>query len=246
MSNIDLNNIENDVKVLTGTQADTVEPVDLPPSGAARDDVLAERTDALEEAAEKRAAALDVGVADPKVFAPDRELQNLIRTHNMLEISKPVTGFEYGWVYTGQHQYFVTQKKSLGWQVVQGDDPECRHAMIKEDTTRRIGDVILMRIPRALFQQLEADAARRRDRLDETIMTDVEAIAAKYPHLLKVRRDLDQVKVGGRSLSELMEQRASAATAANIGARQVAGQKVDRMVREGTVPGMDVPGRGGA
>jgi len=230
----------DETRVLFEDEVDKIEP-DLPPPGYKRDEELKRRQDELEQKAEELAAETGKERIDPSKLKPDREIQYYIQ-RDMLEISNPVPGYIYCWVYTGQGGHFVWTKKAQGWEVVQGDMPECREAMIKEDTTRRIGDVILMRIPEEVYAAIEAREEEKRQRQEFSVTAELQEIGRRYPRVFTVHEDLSKVQFGGRTLADVMERKAAHATARRMAAKRVAMEAIDRKLREGTVPGMEVPG----
>ena len=231
---------KNEVEILFPDEAEQVEP-DLPPAGHARDEVLAERKDALEEEGERKYDELGRESIDPKAFKPDRELQHQIVDLDMLTVDGAVLGFIYCWTFTGKGGYFVWAKKAKHWEVVQGNMPECKHAMVAEDTTRRIGDVILMRTTEENYDRHEEREALKRVRQSEGVTAELREIGGRYPRTFIVHDNLSDLKVGGRSLSDIMQAKAEHKTATRTAARRVAAQSLDPKIREGTVLGVQMP-----
>lgn len=132
-----------------------VDPVTLlKPPGDEQREQLRERADALEEQREQLTNAYEMERIDPKNLDPIREIQNLL-SMDLQSVSQSQPGFRYCWEFTGFHGQGITQKKLLGWVVVQGEDPEARELMSGPDTLRRLGDCILMRIPEERYAEIE-------------------------------------------------------------------------------------------
>jgi len=158
---------------------------------------------------------------------PDREI---IYELDGLRVSNRDPNYEYCWVYYGLNSQLVWQKRYLGWRVVTGTDPECQE--YKEvDGTRRIGDVLLMRIPKERYLELEEREAKKRDDQYLGIKARLQELSEKSG--IKVHEDLSQVSVGGRSLESIMEHKAAA--------QEVAIQHIDKKLRDGDVPGIPSP-----
>jgi len=204
---------------------------DLEEAGYKRNEQLARRADELAERAET--AGPEVYGIDPDVVAPDREILSRLRPEGMLDgshVTNRQPGWEYCWVYYGLNSQFVWQKKYLGWRVVTGSDPECQE--YKEvDGTRRIGDVLLMKIPRERYLEIEEQKAKRRDEQYLGIKARLQELSDKSG--IRIYDDLSKVDVGGRNLADVMERKAAA--------RDVAMQHIDRKLRDGDVPGIPSP-----
>ena len=207
---------------------------DLPAPGYKRADELARRTDELEERIETEAP--EVYPIDPKAFKEDREILHEL-DRDMLEVSNPDPEFMYCWVYFGQNAQAVWAKKSHGWRVVgvgaeAARDKEC--AEHKEvDGSRKIGDVLLMKTPRANYEKITAAQERRRAAQELGVSSNVLALADKYG--LKVHEDISTVQLGPQTLMEVAQKRA--------GAEKVAMRHLDRKLRKGEIPGVPAPGK---
>jgi hypothetical protein len=211
-------------------------PADLP-AGDARRDAQREAADDLAEQAAKQ--EVDGGAIDPKAFRIDRE----IAAHfNELEVTEAQPEFEYCWVNAGHAGRFIKAKLServrLGesivpvWEVVQGDMPEARELRgMMADTTRRLGDVILMRAKKDAFLRVKQLREARRQAMHTGTTTELQEMAEQQRRLgrsVVIRTDF------GPDQLEQMGRRALV--------RQQAGQMIDGMLRNGTVPGLGRPG----
>lgn len=203
---------------------------DLPPAGFARDEVLAQRKDALEAAINLQ----PLEKINPKALLPDSELQHDIVASDMLSVSNAKPERVYAWVFTGTGGTMIWKKKAEGWVVVSGSDPECSEWK-HEDSTRRIGDTILMWIPREKFDALETRRRHVRELQIDGITAEARELARKGRGAL-ILHENGEAKFGrsGKTLGEVMESRAPMA--------KVAMQGVDKMLRDGSVPGMPRPG----
>ena len=199
------------------------------PAGAARVDALKRQADELTKVAEELVATGEVGSVDPAKLEVDREIRQVLDMSG-LEISNPNPGMHYAWVYRDPYNKFggrfVMTLKSAGWQVVgvEGhDDKEAiEHKFV--DGTRVIGDVVLMRISKEKFRQLQfADLEkRRRQQSVDGSIGQLAELAAKHGVPIHT------------TLSEPVLNR--------MQARRLATQRLDKRIREGTVPGALAPG----
>lgn len=209
-------------------------PADLP-AGDDRRDAEARAADDLAEQAEARSA--DVGTISPQAL----KIENEIAQHfNELEVTESQPEYEYCWVNAGHHGRFVKAKLServkLGdtivpvWEVVQGDMPEALELRgLMADTTRRLGDVILMRAKRDAFLRVKQLREARRQALQNGTTSELEELGRQYRHRgVVIRTDF------GPDQLEQMGRRAMV--------RQQAHQMLDGMIRSGTVPGLGRPG----
>jgi len=204
-----------------------VRAADLPPAGYKRDEELARRTDELAERAE---SGPEVYGIDPAKVAPDREILYRSIDQQMIHVSNKDPNYVYAWVYYGQNSQMVWAKKAMGWRVVTGPDKEC--AEYKEaDGTRRIGDTLLMKIPKERYFELEEMNEKRRSEQYLGIKSRLQELSAKSG--IKVYDDLSEVSIGGRNLETVMERKAAA--------QEVAMQHIDQKLRDGDVPGIPSP-----
>ena len=154
----------------------------LPPAGDARRDELKRREDDLQRQVDELSATSEIGAIDPRAFEVDREIAHHYDPQSMsvLSITNPRPEREYCWTnFVSQHGSMVWLKKAEGWQVVQGDDPECRDSMSGADTTRRRGDLILMWISKARKASLDQIAINRAERQRHGIVSELHDHAAR-------------------------------------------------------------------
>lgn len=200
----------------------------LPPAGHARNEELQVRHDNLQQQAEKISAE-HFSIQNPNVFAPERELQDLIKTRDALTVTNPQPGYAYAWVYTGLQGQMIWDKKAKHWETVQGIDPESREYLYT-DTSRRIGDVMLMRITLDLYFLEEKKNAEKTLKVEESITSDLYMLEAKSQGRFKVHVD--------QETNPYLPGMQSGAP--SHGAKQVALKHLDGQIRRGTVPGLPV------
>ena len=196
--------------------------VTLPPAGHARDEVLKKRQDQLEEKAETQAAQLQTGTIDPDVLKAERELLNSMDS-TMVTNADPA--YHYTWVnFQSYHGWAVKAKLAFrGWEVVNGSMPEASECK-QVDGTRKLGDVLLMRISIDRFNILQALEAEDRNKFNQTPTSNLSALADKY-----ASRGLI-VRVNDSRDLKTMESRHRGAMAAQ--------EKFETGLREGTIQGV--------
>ena len=195
----------------------------LPPAGHVRDEELKLRTDQLDEQAETQAPGVEM--IDPNKIRPIPEIQrNFDPSSGELEISAAQPGWAYLWVYNGEHSRHITRKRAMGWEVVQGNDPEAiEHKAV--GTYRQVGDVILMRIPQADFDRIRAHERKKAEDRQESV--GAELIEKGRKHGVNVHVD------GISGDPRILDAVAKRAQAGNI-----ASDMLDQQIRDGRVAGM--------
>lgn len=205
-----------------------IRKADLPPPGYKRDEELARRTDELAERAETEGP--EVYGIDPSKVEPDREILYKSIDQQMIHVTNKDPESMYAWIYYGLNGQMIWAKKALGWRVVTGDDPECQEYK-EADGTRRIGDVLLMKISKERYLELEQMSEKRRDEQYLGIKSRLQELSDKSG--IKIHEDLADVSIGGRSLESIMERKAAA--------QDVAMEHIDKKLRDGDVPGIPSP-----
>jgi len=190
----------------------------LPPPGFRRDEEIAQRKDTLAEAIE--AQSPDSYALDPRKLEIDREIAYHIN-RNELEITGAQEGFVYCWEYFGQNGRLVMGKKRDGWEVVNGNDPEAQELKYV-DGTRHLGDVLLMRIPKERYEVLQGVDRYRRQRQQEGIIGNLRHQADKTGGAIILHEN--------DKMTQIAAQRAAMQQQAYMG--------IDKMLREGSVPGL--------
>ena len=205
----------------------------LPPAGDARRDELKRRDDALAEAAETRAAEAGVSAVNPAAF---RVESDLAQHFNELDVTAQDPAYAYCWVNSGHFMRFVKMKLAQGWEVVQGDMPEAIELKgMGADTTRRLGDVILMRIQKDRKLLLDRQERAHRRAVESGVTSTLDELGEKYRDKgVIIHTNMD---AANPRLLKTMAQRAQA--------RSIAGRTTDHLIREGRMPGVPGPGEGG-
>lgn len=197
---------------------------ELPPAGHARDEELRKRTDNLDEAGENLAAESGTERINPKAFEPIREIQYHL---DELAVSNQDPAYDYCWVGTYRAMYFIKTKQVRGWEVVQGNLLEAIELKgIGADTTRRLGDAILMRVKKDIHFRLLAEEKAKRLAREGAAVGELQELADKHArHGIKLH-------VGAADPRMLKR----------MAAQGVAEDQFDTMLRKGEVPGMPVSG----
>jgi hypothetical protein len=212
---------------------------ELPPAGFERDEELARRQDNLDEAAETRAASAEIEAIDPKKLKVENEVAQhfgLDGGFNELEVSNADKNYVYCWVFSGlggrmirtkmTEYQTLTHRNDGGWEVVGGNTDSGEALELKgigADTTRRIGDTILMRIRKDCFKLLEKarkmQAARRQSATESELVEHADRLGLKvYTPDNMPERVQEKLFNQGR-------------------AKEIAGKHVNKWLREGRMPG---------
>ena len=203
----------------------------LPDPGHERREALKMRLEKLNAEAAELSAELEVEGVDPSKVEPDREI---IRHFNSgdLPVSNRQDGFEYCWVFAdprnnmaGRH---VFKKRYQGWEVVTGNMPESadhRHV----DGTRRVGDVLLMRIRYDRYVKLRREERKTLERREAGVAEGFMELGAKHAH--------HGIKVYDTVPDNAMKH--AQATAA----QERATRMTDKWVKGGNMPGTPAPGQ---
>jgi len=200
----------------------------LPEAGYAREEELKRRLDDLNELKAMLEGELEkdgvVEVGPQKIRLDQMKIENEIASKfDFLVVPEALEDMRYCWVnYVNQHALAVKTKQVEGWEIVCGDMPECPN-LRDELGRRRIGDVILMRIPIDRYVQIQYrnQLVKENKRLAvERKFTELNEKTAQ--HGIRVRADMTE-----------REQRHALAN-------DIARQKVDSMLRSGSIPGMHV------
>lgn len=211
----------------------------LPPAGDARRDVLAQRTDELEQKAEELADATGMHALNPEAF----EIENDIGQHfNEMEVPYARPEYAYKWEQRdignkfGNRHYL--RAHALGWRKVYADDPDAKglEHCVMPDGGIAVGDVILMRIPRGRYIELRRQEYLNVKRQEQGIDGELRDRAERHGVRTFDTEGLNGI--AGAGWTRQMEQRARAAQAEQIALRQL-----DEQIRQGTVAGRPAPRR---
>lgn len=196
----------------------------LPPAGHQRNEELRRRTDSLNEEAERLGEHIEGGGGKQIV------VENEIAQHfafNALEVSKQQPGYVYSWAWMGVRGTQSMQlgfKRSEGWEVVQGEDSEAlEHKGIGADSTRQIGDVILLRIRKDKFIALTRYYRDQRLKREGALDSRLQELAAEQ------RRKGRTAIVHSDPNDPLIQRTLKRSTAKALATREL-----DSQIREGT------------
>lgn len=173
--------------------------------------------DKLAEAAE----AIEGGKINLEDIEEDREIQFHL-FHHEHEVSQKQAGYQYCWVFTGQNGRFVMQKKALGWDVVQSNDPEAIE-LKTADGTRRLADVLLMRVTDKRYRTIQRAQHELNVRQQEGIVSNLEEQGRKTGIIVHNTNDNSSTM---------------SAVAKRAAQQSIARGAVDKMIRQGNVPGL--------
>lgn len=218
--------------------AEEAAQAELPPPGHERRESLKRREESLQEEIDRVASQMLSGQVDAKKLEIVNEIANQTQ---YLTVSNPQPGFEYGWVSKNRSGQHIQMAKAIGWEVVQGSDKEAvelkgssrSQSGGEPDTTRQLGDVILMRIPRERFIVLQAKALADTKRKQRASAATLLEMGDKYrgrgiivkPYMMAD----DDGDLGGPEIKPM-----------RFSSRQQAVKEIDRRLRDGTIPGMTV------
>ena len=208
---------KQDTRILT-PEAAAQAAAALPDAGYARQEELKQRADTLAEAIETETP--EAYRLNPKAFDIEQELAYLI-DRNELEVENAQPGKRYCWVNFGQNGRMVMSKKKDGWEVVAGNMPEAPELRFV-DGTRHLGDVLLMRIDEERAQLLDRIDEYRRRRQQEGVISNLHNMADKTDGAIILHENDKMTEVAARRAA--MQQQAF--------------QGIDKMIREGSVPGL--------
>lgn len=208
----------------------------LPPAGHKRTEELKRREASLNEQAEQEMNQVERHAIDPEKLKLDNEIQQHFDEFNELAVTNPDPSYVYCWTNAGYNGLFVKLKMAEHWEVVQGDMEEAReHRGIAADTTRRVGDVILMRIRKDYYKRLLRQRQAKAERNLNGITSNLQDLAHKYRDTGVKVKMIEDGTMDDRTL-DTMAKRAQAQSTAQ--------RMQDKWLREGTMPGMPAPGTG--
>lgn len=219
---------------------------ELPPPGHERREALKQRGENLQQRIEKIGQSIVLNNIDPKMLAIMREIQ--ART-SYLTVSNKKEGFVYAWVSKNNWNNHRQRLEAVGYEVVQGDDPEAIELKGTSgiaagtgtpDTTRQLGDVILMRIKEEYYLAQKAREHARTLQMQVASASTLIQMAAPYQHRgISVKADPRAAHAMGADLMPgIKPRRFSSKRAQMLGLYQ--DHHFDQAIREGTLPGMEV------
>ena len=216
----------------------------LPESGAARQKELSLKAERLIQKAEELLAQIDIAPAKDGALEIDREIRAALSEMNEVYVSNAQTDtFAYSWIYRDPHNDFggryVRKMQALGWERVSGDMPEAsEHRFV--DGSRVVADCLLMRIQLDRKMLLEKRDRMLREAQQAGIQARVYDLAERAG--TRALDTAELMNLQGETITDhaMANRRASARGHFH---RMNAGGKMDRMLKEGRIPGVPSPGR---
>lgn len=217
---------------------------ELPPPGHARNEALRQREETLQQRIEKIGQSIVLNNIDPKYLQIIREIQ--ART-SYLTVSNKKPGFIYAWVTKNNWNNHRSRLEAVGYEVVQGDDPEALElkgtggiaaGTGAPDTTRQLGDVILMRIKEEYYI---AQKAREHARtLAMQVASASTLLTMARPYMNRGITVGTQVQGMGDQLQgpRIRPRTFSSRRAQMLGLLD--DHHFDQAIREGSIPGMEM------
>lgn len=229
----------------------------LPPGDAQREAKKKEFETLVQRATELR-DELGIEAIDPhKLRHVDNEIAVFTdRPHQLdgSEVEGKLPNFAYKWEEArGNNGMSVEERKAEGWVVVDSSMPEERRR-ISVDGTRRWGTTVLMRITKARYEALEVVDRRRRIARMEGVSAAVLESAEKAginvyeqsdpntPAHIRAAFGAAQAASAEAARAAMVStmRQAGRAGAKRVLASELANTRLERAIREGTVPGLAV------
>lgn len=245
--------IAQDPAILTAEQAAKTAAAPLPPAGHARTEAMKARADQLEAAAEALRETADVHSIDPAAMQIDNEIAQYGGPGRCgSEVSGALPEYVYVWEQADiRNQWggiWVTQSKSIGWEVVQGNMKEAIERK-SVDGTRRWGDTILLRMKRERYEAMKLDNQRRTLARSEgvslAILSEAERKGLNLLDLTSERTPahIRQMAVAQRAAAEaarstMVSTMRQARPSRGVLASELANKRFDEALRTGKVPGL--------
>jgi len=214
----------------------------LPPAGHEQRETLIKRTDNLEEQAEEQYADRGAIPHDHDALNPERnrEIRSDI-SKSYLEIGTNHPLYITKWVnYVNLQGTMVWSAKADGWIVSSTSDfPEAAE-LTREDNTIRIGDVLLMHIPKDKHLLLAKREENKRLRQQFGVEADIHdlAEATNRKQGQEVFKNVVTPEITGVSDDTL--NRMEAHSTRQKAARSVAANSIGNRMKKGTIPGVPI------
>lgn len=198
----------------------------LPPPGHERREELKEREESLQQQIDRMANKLLSGQLDAKAL----EIENEIASKTQyLSVANARPEYVYAWVSKNRHQQHIQALRPLGWEVVQGDDPEAMELKGQDGgTTRQLGDVILMRIHRDRYIVIKAKEQAQTRHIQRASAAGLVELGDKYRNKGFIVRPWGMDSMEGPDINP------------QAMSRKQAMKMVEKHLKAGTVPGMYV------
>lgn len=220
---------------------------ELPPPGDERREVLRQREETLQQRIEKIGQSILLNNIDPKVMKAINEIQ--ART-SYLTVSNKQPGFVYCWASKNNWNNHRSRLEAVGYEVVQGDDPEALElkgtsgsaaGTGSPDTTRQLGDVVLMRIKEEYYLAQKGREHARTLQMQVASASTLIQMAAPYRG--RGINVSSQVAGMGDDLRgpQIRPRRFSSKRAALLGLWN--DHHIDQAIRDGSIPGLEIENR---
>lgn len=213
---------------------------ELPPAGHERDEFMRRRQDQLDMEIERVSEQIVQGTVD----ASKMEVINEIAAHTQyLSVSNPNPERAYTWVSRNRHSQHIQLMRSLGWQVIQGHDEEAVELKgahgATGDSTRQLGDVILMWMPRDRYVVMRGmQLAQTKSHMQAAPLADLLDMAQAHRGNVEVKAYKMDSLTGPPVKPQQFTTRAHAMRYAAL--RKQAGEMFDQQLRDGNVQGVPV------
>lgn len=155
----------------------------LPKAGHAQREIIKQRVDAMEEQAATQFANVDA--VNPDRFEVERELA---QHFNELEVTNADPNFVYRWINFSSNGGIALRRAIAPperWEVVTGDMPEASE-LRAVDGTRKLGDVLLVRMSRKRYDILEKVKEEQRQRQQGGYENNLRELGRRNPKAIKV------------------------------------------------------------
>lgn len=155
----------------------------FPKAGHAQREALKQRADVLEEQAATQFA--NVETVDPDRLEVERELA---QHFNELEVTNADPNFVYRWINFSSNGGIALRRAIAPperWEVVTGDMPEASE-LRAVDGTRKLGDVLLVRMFRKRYDILEKVKEEQRQRQQGGHENNLRELGRRNPKAIKV------------------------------------------------------------
>ena len=199
----------------------------LPEAGHARREAIKRREETLEMQIARLSEKMMNGTIDPK----ELEIVNEIASKTQyLSVSGAQAGYVYSWASKNRSGQHIQAMKGLGWETVQGDDPEALELKgMDGGTTRQLGDVILMRIRKEVYIVLKAQEQVKARRVQQNSASTLVELGDRYRDKGFSVRPYHMDTFSGPPIRSN-----------RISSQRTAMQQLDTDLRNGTVPGMEI------
>jgi hypothetical protein len=153
---------------------------ELPAEGHAKREAQKAMQYTLEQQAEMMAGQMMAGTVDPAALEIANEIASRVQ---YLDVTGQQADRVYKWasISRGSNGQHVQRAKISGWEVVQGNDPEARELLNTDgSTTRCLGDLLLMWMPRDRWVVMKAQSIVRQRRRDGASAAGLIELAHQY------------------------------------------------------------------